>query len=247
MSTHYTPVSPFKRNRALFGAIVLIGLFGFASVAWSNGNTQQATVSVAIGWLCILVLIERKWSHYAAMRFHLGGGVLLAIAGAVWYFIEENGISSSYVMAAFVFGMAIVLVNLSQRIDRLEAPMATNDRALTYPGIYRITCHPNGKHYIGQTSRSIGERWKQHRQDLHIGRHFNHWLQNDWNLYRPEQFSIEVLEVITNPIWLLERERYWQDLDYDPARRYNPPNIPTRSAPKKPIIQARRRRPKSAA
>lgn len=71
--------------------------------------------------------------------------------------------------------------------------------------IYKIINDINDKIYIGQTTRTIKERWKEHlttnkRQDLPIYRAFNK--------YGKEHFQIEIIEECENQ-FLDEREIYW--------------------------------------
>ena len=73
--------------------------------------------------------------------------------------------------------------------------------------IYQIKNNINGKIYIGQTSISIEERWRQHLRDANI---------KDYHLYRAfkkygiENFTISILEEVSDNI--NERERYWIQL-----------------------------------
>lgn len=60
--------------------------------------------------------------------------------------------------------------------------------------IYKITNLVNGKEYIGQTSLSIQERFKQHIHDASKGYYNNRPLYNAINKYGVENFIIEKLE-----------------------------------------------------
>lgn len=60
--------------------------------------------------------------------------------------------------------------------------------------IYKITNLINGKEYIGQTSLSIQERFKEHIHDAHKGYYNNRPLYNAINKYGVENFIIEELE-----------------------------------------------------
>lgn len=71
--------------------------------------------------------------------------------------------------------------------------------------IYKIFNNINNKIYIGQTTRSIEERWREHlttnrRQDLPIYRAFQK--------YGKEHFQIEMVEECENKL-LDEREKFW--------------------------------------
>lgn len=57
--------------------------------------------------------------------------------------------------------------------------------------IYKITNTINGKCYIGQTRKSVEERFKEHMNDAKAGRGF--YLQHAINKYGPENFKVEVL------------------------------------------------------
>lgn len=221
-----------------------------AIIAWFTGSGTWADALFWVGALYVMVRVFqstgnklRSFQAYAAIAFLycLGRAFYTLINGGLN--VNEGTVSEVSVILTIMAGLAIVgviMVEIHFRVDRIEAsPNST--RTMEFPGIYCITCQANKKQYIGQTSLSIRERWNQHRQDLHIGRHHNRWLQSDWNLYRPEQFTIEVLEVVTDPVWLLDRERYWQDLDFDAARRYNPPNIAPRVAKKATVKVGRKR------
>ena len=60
--------------------------------------------------------------------------------------------------------------------------------------IYKITNLINGKEYIGQTSLSIQERFKQHIHDANKGYYNHRPLYNAFNKYGIENFIIEELE-----------------------------------------------------
>lgn len=60
--------------------------------------------------------------------------------------------------------------------------------------IYKITNLVNGKEYIGQTSLSIQERFKQHIHDANKGYYNHRPLYNAFNKYGIENFIIEELE-----------------------------------------------------
>lgn len=60
-------------------------------------------------------------------------------------------------------------------------------------GIYKITCVPTGKVYIGQ-SIDINRRWKEHLTKLINNNHYNEYLQSAWNKYGESNFVFEILE-----------------------------------------------------
>lgn len=61
-------------------------------------------------------------------------------------------------------------------------------------GIYCIENQENGKKYVGQAV-NIEKRWRQHRNKLINGKHYNEHLQRAWNLYGESSFSFYVLEI----------------------------------------------------
>lgn len=59
-------------------------------------------------------------------------------------------------------------------------------------GVYRITCVPNGRVYIG-SSLGMRKRFSEHRTALRYGRHHSLLLQRAWNKYGEDAFSFERL------------------------------------------------------
>jgi group I intron endonuclease len=78
-------------------------------------------------------------------------------------------------------------------------------------GIYRITNVLNGHVYVG-SSKSIKNRWKQHRYVLRRGTHHSKYLQRAWEKYGEENFLFEIMELCdpTREL-LLEREQHHID------------------------------------
>ena len=74
---------------------------------------------------------------------------------------------------------------------------------MAYGVIYKITNKLNGRNYVGQTTKSIEERFMQHANNRksHIGRAMIK--------YGVENFSIEVLEECETEERLNEREIFW--------------------------------------
>ena len=74
--------------------------------------------------------------------------------------------------------------------------------------IYKITNDINDKIYVGKTTSSIEERFKQHLIDARKSRQEKRPLYNAINLYGAEHFSIELIEECDISLEN-EREQYW--------------------------------------
>ena len=73
---------------------------------------------------------------------------------------------------------------------------------MVYGVIYVITNLLTGMKYVGQTTRSVKERFGEHmKSDFLIGRAIRH--------YGVENFMVEVIEECATPEQLNERERFW--------------------------------------
>ena len=77
------------------------------------------------------------------------------------------------------------------------------------PYIYKITNSVNGKIYIGKTSSSIEERWKEHKRDSIKDSEKHRPLYRAMNKYGIENFSVEELEKCDTDKIACEREVYW--------------------------------------
>lgn len=75
--------------------------------------------------------------------------------------------------------------------------------------IYCITNLINNKRYVGKTTQSIEERFKQHCRDSRKGKYKNRPLYDAMNKYGVENFKIECLEKVEDSSILSEREIYW--------------------------------------
>lgn len=60
-------------------------------------------------------------------------------------------------------------------------------------GVYKISL-PSGSVYVGMTTRSFSERWKNHRKELLNGRHPCTGLVHAYRKYGIDALSFEVLE-----------------------------------------------------
>lgn len=74
-------------------------------------------------------------------------------------------------------------------------------------GIYCIENQANRKKYVGQAI-NIEKRWRQHRNKLVNGSHYNEHLQRAWNQYGESAFSFYVLEICDEQS-LDARENYY--------------------------------------
>ena len=77
------------------------------------------------------------------------------------------------------------------------------------PYIYKITNINTNKVYIGKTSRTIQERWKEHCKQFNQDA-LNRPLYNAMKKYGVDNFLIEVVEECDESI-LSIREQYWID------------------------------------
>lgn len=76
-------------------------------------------------------------------------------------------------------------------------------------GIYKITCIPTGKFYVG-ASCDINLRFYHHKRLLNQNNHFNQYLQTAWNEFGANAFIFDVVEVCKRTD-LLNKEQYWLD------------------------------------
>ena len=94
------------------------------------------------------------------------------------------------------------------------------------PYIYKITNLINGKLYIGKTSNSIKERWKEHISDSQKERCEKRPLYDAFNKYGIDNFQIEKIEEVENDDIACERENYWIEqlrtyVGFDDCNGYN--------------------------
>ena len=80
-----------------------------------------------------------------------------------------------------------------------------------YGIIYKITNKINGKIYIGQTIKSLKERWSGHLTSAHHPqpRHAHIGLYLAINKYGAENFDLEVIDEANSEEELNEKEIYW--------------------------------------
>ena len=78
-------------------------------------------------------------------------------------------------------------------------------------GVYAICNTATDDFYIGK-SKDIAARWKGHTSQLSRGIHPNLQMQNDWNQYGDETFTLEIIEEVEISDLhrtLAMREVYW--------------------------------------
>lgn len=83
--------------------------------------------------------------------------------------------------------------------------------------VYKITNNVNGKIYIGQTTRSLENRWRQHRH--HPGCRI---LHKAIKKYGAENFTVEQIDAAANIDELNQKEKLWiQHYDCIAPNGYN--------------------------
>lgn len=73
--------------------------------------------------------------------------------------------------------------------------------------IYKITNDINGKTYVGQTTRQLGVRWKEHINDSSKG--CNYPLHRAIRKYGQEHFHVMQIDVAITRDELDSKEEYW--------------------------------------
>lgn len=88
-------------------------------------------------------------------------------------------------------------------------------------GIYKITCVPTGKVYVG-SAIDLQARRSVHLYELRRGTHHSRYLQRAWDKYGEGSFVFEVIELVLSP-FLTDREQYWLNKlqSFDPTRGFN--------------------------
>lgn len=88
--------------------------------------------------------------------------------------------------------------------------------------IYCITNIINSKRYIGKTTLTIQERFKQHCKDSQKERRNKRPLYDAMNKYGVENFIVEELEQVEDENLLSEREIFWiKELETYGSKGYN--------------------------
>ena len=84
--------------------------------------------------------------------------------------------------------------------------------------IYKITNRLNGKPYVGQTSQRVEKRFLQHLKDKTP-------LGDAMRDCKPENFTLEIIEMCETQAQADERERFWiKVLDCKVPKGYNQRN-----------------------
>lgn len=88
--------------------------------------------------------------------------------------------------------------------------------------IYCITNQINGKRYVGKTTQSLEERFREHCKDSIKERCNKRPLYDAMNKYGIENFIIEELEQVEDKNILSEREIFWiKELNTYGSNGYN--------------------------
>jgi len=74
-------------------------------------------------------------------------------------------------------------------------------------GVYRIRNTANGSLYIGSTTRAFAARWGEHIGYLEDGKHHSATMQRDWQMYGPDAFVFEVIQVLDDEKTMRAREQ----------------------------------------
>lgn len=106
------------------------------------------------------------------------------------------------------------------------------------PGIYEFGPRQSVMAYGGR-SGNIEKRWREHRQALRTGRHYNIHLQRAWNKYGEDVFEFRVLEVIEDPDERRAAEQKWLDKRHAEGTCYN---IETTAGPAGPVAEETRQK-----
>jgi len=108
--------------------------------------------------------------------------------------------------------------------------------------VYKIVDLQTGNGYVGKTTKTVEERFKEHLKLLHLKRHHNPWLQN---IYNKDPNRISTIEVLEDGIscleFLNERECYWieQQGSFNIARGGTGGDTLSKHPDKKRIMKAR--------
>lgn len=94
-------------------------------------------------------------------------------------------------------------------------------RFAEHSGVYSFTNVITGRVYIGSTATTFRRRWVRHLLDLKKGTHTCGALQDDWKVYRPEDFVFDVVELTRNIDARQREELHIERLRSEGATLYN--------------------------
>ncbi len=77
-------------------------------------------------------------------------------------------------------------------------------------GVYQIEL--NGGSYVGSTSTSFKNRWRQHSRGLNKGTHENSKLQNAYSKYGANSLVFSIIEIVSDKELVVTREQHYLDL-----------------------------------
>lgn len=80
---------------------------------------------------------------------------------------------------------------------------------MIYGYIYKIKTTKSDKVYIGQTTRTVAERFAEHLKNSTEKSKYGIHLYHAMNLYGKETFSVEQIDFAENREELNDKERYW--------------------------------------
>ena len=76
-------------------------------------------------------------------------------------------------------------------------------------GIYQIVNLVNGKVYVGQTIERFQRRYWHHNWCLNSHKHFNKYLQNEWDEYGENVFEFRIIHILKLEEDIDELEKYY--------------------------------------
>lgn len=85
-----------------------------------------------------------------------------------------------------------------------------NDSIPSAPGIYKLLNLVTQKCYIG-SALNIGDRIDSHWGMLNRGSHHSKRLQRSWDKHGGDSFAVNVVEIVEDVEFLVEREQFWID------------------------------------
>ena len=75
--------------------------------------------------------------------------------------------------------------------------------------VYKIECLVNRRVYIGCTKRKFKQRCNEHKNLLRQNKHYNSYLQEDYNKYGLNSFTFSQIDFCTTRLQALQQETYW--------------------------------------